>query len=65
MKLNILEEIEISRYIQITPDNLKNCTLHTFCDASKHAYAAIVFLRIEIADEVKLFFLAANPKTIL
>lgn len=61
-ELNILEEIEIPRYIQVTPDNLKKCTLHTFCDASNQAYAAVVFLRIEKADQVKLFLLAAKSR---
>ena len=45
-ELNILEEIEILRYIQNTQGNLKNCILHTFCDASKHGYAAFVILRV-------------------
>ena len=61
-ELNILGETEIPRYIQITSDNLKNCILHTFCDASKYAYAAILFLRIEIADQVKSFLLAAKSR---
>ena len=59
-ELSILEEIEIPRYIQITSNNLKNCTLHTFCDSIKHA--AIVFLRIEKTDQVKLFHLAAKSR---
>ena len=41
---------------------MKNCTLHKFCDASKDAYAAVVFLRMEITNQVKLFLLAAKSR---
>ena len=61
-KLTVLAEIEIPRYIQNMPNNLKNCAFQTFCYASNHAHSAIVFLRIEIADQVKLFLLLAKSQ---
>ncbi|GBM51632.1 hypothetical protein AVEN_43264-1 [Araneus ventricosus] len=57
--LKILEEIHVSRWINVTAENLKHCTIHTFCDASKDAYAAVVFLRLEEEGSVKLSLLAA------
>ncbi|GBN96940.1 hypothetical protein AVEN_232745-1 [Araneus ventricosus] len=60
--LNILEEIHISRWINVTTENLKHCTIHTFCDASKEAYAAVVFLRLEEEGSVKLSLLAAKSR---
>ncbi|GBN28942.1 hypothetical protein AVEN_153311-1 [Araneus ventricosus] len=60
--LKILEEIHISRWINVTAENLKHCTIHTFCDASKEAYAAVVFLRLEEEGSVKLSLLAAKSR---
>ncbi|XP_015189797.1 PREDICTED: uncharacterized protein LOC107073618 [Polistes dominula] len=37
-------------------------SLHTFCDASQSAYAAVTFLRVENENEVKLHFLAAKAR---
>ena len=60
--LKTLEEIDIPRWIQVTSENQKNCSLHTFCDASKEAYAAVVFLRIEEKDDVKISLLSAKSR---
>ncbi|GBN27316.1 hypothetical protein AVEN_190517-1 [Araneus ventricosus] len=60
--LKILEEIHISRWINVTAENLKHCTIHIFCDASKEAYAAVVFLRLEEEGSVKLSLLASKSR---
>ncbi|GBM79098.1 hypothetical protein AVEN_177414-1 [Araneus ventricosus] len=60
--LKILEEIHISRWINVTAENLKHCTIHTFCDARKEAYAAVLFLRLEEEGSVKLSLLAAKSR---
>ncbi|GBN63236.1 hypothetical protein AVEN_79663-1 [Araneus ventricosus] len=60
--LKILEESHISRWINVTAENLKHCTIHTFCDASKEAYAAVVFLRLEEEGSVKLPLLATKSR---
>ncbi|GBM05915.1 Transcription elongation factor SPT5 [Araneus ventricosus] len=60
--IKILEEIHISRWINVSEENLKHCTVHTFCDASKEAYAAVVFLRLEEECSVKLSLLAAKSR---
>ncbi|GBN16631.1 hypothetical protein AVEN_15888-1 [Araneus ventricosus] len=60
--LKIHEEIHISRGINVTAENLKHCAIHAFCDASKEAYAAVVFLRIEEEVSVKLSLLAAKSR---
>ncbi|GBM02997.1 hypothetical protein AVEN_14512-1 [Araneus ventricosus] len=59
--LKILEEIHISRWINATAENLKHSTIHTFCDANKEPYAAVVFLRLE-EEDVKLSLLAAKSR---
>ncbi|GBL76206.1 hypothetical protein AVEN_234478-1 [Araneus ventricosus] len=60
--LKILEEIHISRWINVTAENLKHYTIHTFCDATKEAHAAVVFLRLENEGSVKLSLLAAKSR---
>lgn len=41
-----LSEVKIPRWIHMSPQSLK-CELHAFCDASRNAYAAIVYIRIQ------------------
>ncbi|GBN50017.1 hypothetical protein AVEN_95574-1 [Araneus ventricosus] len=60
--LKILGKIHIFRWINVTPENLKHCTINTFCDASKEEYAAVVFLRLEEGGSVKLSLLAAKSR---
>jgi len=38
----VLEEVRIPRWLRGVEDSVLNCSLHTFCDASKAAYAAAV-----------------------
>lgn len=40
-----LFKIEIPRWIYAGPNDARCLSMHTFCDASKDAYAAVVFLR--------------------
>ncbi|GFU13733.1 uncharacterized protein NPIL_161141, partial [Nephila pilipes] len=58
--LKILEDIHISRWINVTLENLKQCTINTFCDASKEPYAAVLFLILEEECSVNLSLLAAK-----
>lgn len=46
LNLRELSKIKIKRWVSIQPNNLSR-ELHGFCDASKQAYAAVVYLRIE------------------
>ena len=45
--LPLLEEVKIPRWLRGMEDSVLNCSLHTFCDASKSAYAAEFFAREE------------------
>ena len=52
-----LNELEIPRKL-----GSGNLTLHTFCDASGAAYAAVVFSRVEINGAVKINLLSAKSR---
>ncbi|XP_078051448.1 uncharacterized protein LOC144477596 [Augochlora pura] len=56
-QLHYLNDIEIPRGI-----GHGTRSLHTFCDASKNAYATVTFLRSEGRDGVELDFLAAKVR---
>jgi len=43
--LPLLEEVKIPSWLRGIEDNVLNCFLHTFCDASKSAYAVADFGR--------------------
>lgn len=49
--LQYLNEIKLPRWL-IGSSDVLDMTLHTFCDASKTAFAAAVFLRIECVERV-------------
>ena len=44
-ELQCLQDVNIARHIGGSNDNVTSSELHTFCDASQDAYAAVVFLR--------------------
>ena len=56
-QLHYLNAIEIPRKF-----GKGDYSLHTFCDASKLAYAAVTFLRVENRERVELKFLAAKAR---
>lgn len=58
-----LKEIKINRWILTDSVNLPNTTLHGFCDASKVAYAAIVYCRVVKEDgEICTSIVAAKTR---
>ncbi|XP_055932046.1 uncharacterized protein LOC129962326 [Argiope bruennichi] len=59
-ELKHLFDIHIPRCVQASSKDISNCTIHTFVDGSKDAYAAITFLRIENNGRIELFILAAK-----
>ncbi len=56
-----LEKVRIPRYLKIGDEDEKY-TLHFFCDASKYAYAAVAFLRVETSKCVKVQLLSAKSR---
>lgn len=57
-----LSKINIPRWIQSGPGEAKHLSLHTFADASKKAYSAVIFLRIETDEGVSVHLLAARSR---
>lgn len=39
-----------------------NVSLHIFCDASKVAYAAVIFIRVENIEGIKVYFVQAKTR---
>ena len=62
-KLPELEKVSIPRCIQPKKRNVTQSELHTFCDASEEAFAAVVYLRsIYDDDDIRCSFLMAKTK---
>ncbi|GBM09363.1 hypothetical protein AVEN_184073-1 [Araneus ventricosus] len=60
-ELEALKEVRVSRWINITPDATKKFFIHSFCDASKDAYAAVSYL-VQEADDKNVHFLASRSR---
>jgi hypothetical protein len=61
-ELHHLKKMKIPRNVTGLVQDRKTWQLHTFCDASKDAYAAIVFLRTEDQGEVSVQLLQAKAR---
>lgn len=62
--LPCLEEIKIPRWIGKTITQNDNCSLHTFCDGSKGAYATVVYLRVVTENGVNVQLVAAKSRVV-
>ena len=56
-QLPYLEKIEIARKF-----GTGEFSIHTFCDASKSAYAAVTFLGVKDNEKVDLVFMGAKTR---
>ena len=56
-----LAEIKIPRFVTLQADGVQR-EIHTFCDASSKAYAAVVFMRSELHGEFKISLLASKTR---
>ena len=62
-RLPELERISIPRCIQPKKKNVIRSELHTFCDASEEAFAAVVYLRsVYDEDDIRCSFMMAKTK---
>ncbi|GFY55892.1 integrase catalytic domain-containing protein [Trichonephila inaurata madagascariensis] len=61
-QLPILAGIKIPRCLNLSSNGIKQITLHVFCDASKNAYAACVFLRVEYEENVFVKLIQAKAR---
>ena len=53
LKLKAISQLKVPRFIGYVCDDC-NCELVVFCDASKKAYATVIYLRVEYQEEVKV-----------
>lgn len=61
-ELPSLLSIEIPRWIMAGVGESQNDSLHTFCDASKDAYACVIFLRTVRDGQVSVFLVASKSR---
>ncbi|GFW97587.1 uncharacterized protein TNCV_684571 [Trichonephila clavipes] len=61
-QLPILASIKIPRCLNLSSNGIKRLTLHVFCDASKKAYAACVFLRVEYEENAFVKLIQAKAR---
>jgi len=60
--LPLLQEVKIPRWLMGVSERVLSCSLHTFCDASKMAYAAAVFIRFEYSSCVQVQLIQAKSR---
>lgn len=60
--LKTLSELRFPRWAFSSPDQDANVTFHVFCDASRKAYAAVIFARVEGASQINVSFVAAKAR---
>lgn len=59
----ILPEMKLERWMYVTEANMKDATIHGFCDASTKAYAAVAYLRVPCeTGEIKTSLIAARTR---
>ena len=58
--LPLLQEVKIPRWLMGVSERVLSCSLHTFCDASKMAYEAAVFIRFEYSSCVQVQLIQAK-----
>lgn len=61
-ELHLLEKVKIPRWILDERTEESNVSIHTFCDASQVAYAAVTYVRVETPHGVKLQMLQAKTR---
>ncbi|GFW07909.1 integrase catalytic domain-containing protein [Trichonephila clavipes] len=61
-QLPMLAGIKIPRCLNLSSNGIKRLTFHVFCDASKKAYAACVFLRVEYEENVFVKLIQAKAR---
>lgn len=61
-QLDVLKDVKISRWLAGQSIDVTGWTLHIFCDASKLAYAACIFLRIESENETTVRLVQAKSR---
>lgn len=60
--LSVLSDIRVPRWIFAGPGESEDIQLHIFCDASKNAYAVVIFLRCVYNDQVYLRLIAGKSR---
>ncbi|XP_075162872.1 uncharacterized protein LOC142235505 [Haematobia irritans] len=58
----IINTISVPRWIRFSPSSAVE--IHGFCDASESAYAATLYIRVEIGNQIDTFLLAAKTRVV-
>ena len=61
-ELRDLNKVQVPRCLLGDLNQFNNISLHTFCDASQFAYAAVTFLRLQTETSVKISFVQAKSR---
>ena len=57
-EMHLLQDIEIPRWVRYVPG--KKIEIHGFCDASKRAYGAVIYMKVIDDDSSEIMFLRAK-----
>lgn len=57
-----LSELRFPRWVFNSSEHNTDITFHVFCDASKEAYAAVIFARVECVSQVNVSFITAKAR---
>lgn len=62
LKSELSELSKLSLPRRILFDDFERCELHGFCDASTLGYAAVIYLRVQRADSIRVFLLCSKSR---
>ena len=61
-KLQLLTNVKIPRWLGFKQGSEENVSLHVSCDASSQAYATVIFLRIEVNNQICVQFVQSKAR---
>ena len=62
-KLKLISQLKVPRFVGNGSDTC-NYELVVFCDASKRAYATVIYLRVEYQDSIKVYLVFSKLRLV-